>query len=184
VAAHVSAEIFLTLNQFLYIYTKDNYLYKYDRNWEKVETINIKNNGYDGCFERAYVTGDKIVFYAEDPWEDISDVYIYDVPACKLQKTIVPKAETKSVEDTDIIQWDGDIYYMLCYYEDGDLYDSTTRTECAENGIYRLDVENKRFVKVSDRVGHSFLILNNELNVTVDYFFGLSYRVRTVDPNR
>ena len=31
--AHVSAQIFLTLDNFLYIYTKDNYLHKYDRNF-------------------------------------------------------------------------------------------------------------------------------------------------------
>lgn len=175
--AHVSAKIFLNSEECLYIYSKDNYLYKYDKNWGKIETINIKKKGYNGCFERAYVTNDKIVFYTEE-----SDVYVYDVMTYGLQKIIVPKKfETDFSEETDIIQWDGDIFYMLCYYDDGDMHNSLTRTEYVENGIYKLDVENRRFMKVSNNVGNFMLIMNNELSVVSDYFFGISYQVKKVD---
>lgn len=174
--AHVSAQIFLTLDNFLYIYTKDNYLYKYDRNWKEMETVSIEKKGYDGCFERAYAADGKIVFYTED-----SDVYTYDTTIYRLQKVTVPgEPETGFSEETDIIQWEGEIYYMLCYYNDGDMHNSMTRVKCAENGIYRLDPANKRFQKVSDRVG-DFLIVNNELSVVVDRFFGTTYRVKKVD---
>jgi hypothetical protein len=174
--AHVSAQIFLTLDNFLYIYTKDNYLYKYDRNWEEMGAVSIEKKGYDGCFERAYAADGKFVFYTED-----SDVYTYDTTTCRLQKVTVPgESETEFSEDTDIIQWEGEIYYMLCYYNDGDMHDSMTRVKCAENGIYRLDPAGKKFLKVSDRVG-DFIIVNNELSVVVDLFFGTTYRVKKID---
>ena len=174
--AHVSAQIFLTLDNFLYIYTKDNYLYKYDRNWKETEAVSIEKKGYDGCFERAYAADDRIVFYTED-----SDVYTYDTTTCRLEEVTVPgESETEFSVETDIIQWEGEIYYMLCYYNDGDMHNSMTRVECAENGIYRLDAASRKFLKVSDRVG-DFIIVNNELSVVVDRFFGTAYRVKKID---
>ena len=176
--AHVSAQIFLTLDNFLYIYTKDNYLYKYDRNWKETEAVSIEKKGYDGCFERAYAADGRFVFYAED---GDSDVYTYDTTTCRLQKVTVPgESETGFSEETDIIQWEGEIYYMLCYYNDGDMHDSMTRVECAENGIYRLDPAGKKFLKVSDLVG-DFIIVNNELSVVADRFFGTTKRVKKID---
>ena len=177
VVAHVSVDIFLNCKNFLYIYSYDKHLYKYDRDWNKIETLSIKKKGYRGCFDRASVKDDKIVFYTED-----SDVYIYDVMTNELQEIIVPgKSETNFSKGTDIIQWDGDIYYMLCYYDDGDMHDSMTRTESVETGIYKLDIENKKFLKVSKNVGAFLIIMNNELSVAVDYFFGISYQVKKVD---
>ncbi len=176
--AHVSAQIFLTLDNFLYIYTKDNYLHKYDRNWKEMEAVSIEKKGYDGCFERAYVADGRFVFYAED---GDSDVYTYDTTTCRLQKVTVPgESETGFSEETDIIQWEGEIYYMLCYYNDGDMHDSMTRVECAENGIYRLAPAGKKFLKVSDLVG-DFIIVNNELSVVADRFFGTTKRVKKID---
>ena len=176
--AHVSAQIFLTLDNFLYIYTKDNYLYKYDRNWKEMEAVSIEKKGYDGCFERAYAADGRIVFYTED---GDSDVYTYDATTCRLEEVTVPgESETEFFEDTDIIQWEGEIYYMLCCYGDGDKHNSMTRRECAENGIYRLDAAGRKFLKVSDRVG-DFIIVNNELSVVVDRFFGTTYRVKKID---
>lgn len=174
--AHVSAQIFLNLDNFLYIYTKNNYLYKYDRNWKEMEAVSIEKKGYDGCFERAYTANGKFVFYTEG-----LDVYTYDTTTCRLQKVTVPgEPETEFSEETDIIQWKGDIYYMLCYYDDGDMHDSTTRRECVENGIYRLDPTSRKFLKVSDHVG-DFIIVNNELSVVADCFLGITYRVKKID---
>lgn len=175
--ANVDAKIILNCEKFFYIYSKDNYLYKFEKNWKKVEVTDIKKKGYNGCFERACVINDKIVLYTEE-----SEVYIYDVTEYKLQKVSVPgKSKTFYSIDTDIIQWEGRIYYLLCYYDDGDMHNSLTRTDSAENGIYRLDIENKRFTKVSDDVGDIMIVIKDELYVVSDYFLGISYRVKKVD---
>lgn len=176
-AAHVSGKIFLDSEGCPYIYSNDNYLYKYDRNWEETEAISIREKGYSGCFERAYVADDRIVFYTGE-----SDVYVFDVTMHELQKIVVPKETGTGLSaESDIIQWNGDIYYMLCYYEDGDMHNSLTRSKCAGNGIYKLDIVNRRFKKVSDDAGNFLLIVNDKLSVVADYFFGISYRVEKVD---
>ena len=36
-------------------------------------------------------------------------------------------------------------------------------------------------MKVSNNVGNFMLIMNNELSVVSDYFFGISYQVKKVD---
>lgn len=175
--SNVNAKIFLNSEDCFYIYSEDNYLYKYDRNWKEIEAISIREKGYNGCFERACVINDKIIFCTGE-----SDVYVFDVMTYEMQKVIAPKTLKLGFSvETDIIQWNGDIYYMLCYYNDGDMHSSLTRIKCEENGIYKLDIENKKFMKVSNNAGDFLLVINDELSIVSDYFFGISYRVRKVD---
>ncbi len=175
--AKVNAQILLADKDYFYLYSEENRLYKYDKKWTKIEETDMREKGYKGCFERACVMNDKIVFYTEE-----SEVYLYDMKGRILQKIGVPdKGKVDYTKDADIIQWDGKIYYSLCYYDDGDLHNSWTHIDLPENGIYRLDIENGKFTKVSNDVGDIMLVIDNELCVVSDHFLGISYEVRKVD---
>ena len=108
------------------------------------------------------------------------ELYIYDEQKETLHKVKIPKGEEHS-EDGDIMQWKGNVYYMLSYYNDGDLHNSFTRVDSSYNGIYRLNIDIKEMEKVSNEVGTVMLIMNNQIYIADTHFLGISYRINSVN---
>ena len=67
------------------------------------------------------------------------------------------------------------------YKRQGDLHNSVTRVDSAQNGIYKLNIVNKKMEKVSNEVGEIMLVMNNELYIADTHFWGISYRTNSVD---
>ncbi len=170
-----NAYILLNNNEYVYIYSEENILYKFDKLWNEVKKIDLNKNGFKGCFERACIIGDKLVFSTAS-----LNLYVYDEQKETLDKVKIPK-EDKHSKDGDIIKWKGNVYYMLSYYDDGDLHNSFTRFDSPQNGIYKLNVDNKKMEKVSDEVGEIMLVMNNELFIADSHFLGISYRINSAD---
>ncbi len=168
------AYILLNDNEYVYIYSEENILYQFDRLWNEVKTIDLNQNGFKGCFERACIISGKLVFATES-----LDLYVYDEQKETLHKVELPKEEEHS-EDGDIIKWNGDVYYMLSYYDDGDLHSSLTRVDVPQNGIYKLNIDNEKLEKVSNEAGEIMLIMDHQLYIAESYFFGMSYRIKSV----
>lgn len=80
------------------------------------------------------------------------ELYIYDEQKETLHKVKIPEREKHS-KDGDIIEWKGSVYYMLSYYNNGDLHNSFTRVGSSENGIYKLNVDNETMEKYQMRLG-------------------------------
>ena len=170
-----NADILLNDNEYVYIYSERNILHKFDRLWNEVKTIDLNKKGFRKRFERACIIGGKIVFATES-----LKLYIYDEREETLHKVKIPKGEEHS-EDGDIMQWKGNVYYMLSYYNDGDLHNSFTRVDSSYNGIYRLNIDIKEMEKVSNEVGTVMLIMNNQIYIADTHFLGISYRINSVN---
>ena len=170
-----NAYILLYDNEYVYIYSEENILYKFDRLWNEVKIIDLNKNGFKGCFERACIIRGKLVFATES-----LDMYVYDEQKETLDKVKMPKEEEHS-KDGDVIKWKGNVYYMLSYYDDGDLHNSFTRVDSSQNGIYKLNIDNKKMEKVSDEVGEIMLVMNNRLYIAASHFFGISYQINSAD---
>lgn len=167
--------ILLNDNEYVYIYSEENILYKFDRLWNEVKMIDLNKNGFKGCFERACIIRGKLVFATES-----LDMYVYEEQKETLDKVKMPKEEEHS-KDGDVIKWKGNVYYMLSYYDDGDLHNSFTRVDSSQNGIYKLNIDNKKMEKVSDKVGEIMLVMNNRLYIADSHFFGIFYRINSAD---
>ena len=72
------ARIIFCDNQFLYIYTAQKMLLKYDHSWKEIEAIDMKKKGVVVNFERARVVKNKIVFCTESDGADGFDMYLFD----------------------------------------------------------------------------------------------------------
>lgn len=168
------ASILLNDNENVYIYSEENILYKFDRSWNEVEVIDLNEKGFKGCFERACIIRGKLVFATES-----LELYIYDEQEEMLHKVKIPKEEKHS-EDGDIVEWKGNVYYMFSCYGDGDLHNSFTRIDSSKNGIYKLNIDNKKLNKVSNEVGTIMLVMNNQLYIADTHFWGISYRIKSI----
>lgn len=157
-------------NEYAYIYSETNVLYKLDKSWDIVKTIDFNEKGFSGCFERACAVKGKFVFATE-----ALQLYVYDEQKETLHK--VKAIENEYSGDGDVAEWNGDIYYLLCFYDDGDLHNSLTRLDSAENGIYKLDTDKGILEKVSDKTGEILLSLNNQLCIARTHLGGLSYQI-------
>lgn len=169
---HISikkAYILFNDNEYVYIYSEENILHKFDKQWNEVKIIDLNKKGFKGFFERACIIRGKLVFATES-----LKLYVYDEQKETLQKVKIPKDEEHS-EDGDITEWEGNVYYMLSHYNDGDLHISFTRVDSPQNGIYKLDVDNKKMEKVSNEAGTIMLVMNNQLCIADTHFFGISY---------
>ncbi len=171
-------EILFTDEEYIYIYSGDNILYKYNEALEKVEEIRMKEKGYDGCFERACVMNHKIVFATDQTGNANRTVYIYDEEKESLKKVDVIDGEENHSTFTDITRWNGDIYFLLGYYLDPEYPDSHNRVDCDENGIYKLNVEEEKFEKVSGETGLVFMIKKNQLYLVDSYSQLFPYKVK------
>lgn len=169
-----NADILLNDNDFVYIYTEENLVYKFDKQWNEEKVIDLKKDGLRTHFERICVIKGKLVFATES-----LKVYVYDEQKEELHKVKLPKKEDYS-EDGDIMQWKGNVYYMLSYYDDGDLHASFTRVDSSQNGIYILNIDNKEMEKVSNGVGDIMLIMDNQIYTADIHLWGLSYRLKAV----
>lgn len=170
-----NADILLNDNEYVYIYSEENILHKFDRLWNEVKIIDLNKKGFKGRFDRACIIRGKLIFATES-----LELYIYDEQKEMLHKVKIPKGEKYS-QDGDIIQWKGNVYYMLSYYNDGDLHNSFTRVDSSYNGIYRLNIDIKEIEKVSNEVGAIMLIMNNQVYTADTHFFGISYRINSVN---
>ena len=170
-----SADILLNDTEYVYIYSKENILHKFDKQWNEEKIIDLKKNGLKKHFDRACIIRGKLVFATES-----LKLYIYDEEEETLHKVKLPKGEEHS-EGGDIMQWKGDVYYMLSYYDDGDLHTSFTRVDSSYNGIYRLNIDTREMEKVSNEVGKIMLIMNDQVYAADDHFFGCSYWIKSVD---
>lgn len=150
-------------------------MHKFDRLWNEEKIIDLKQNGFKKRFERACIISGKLVFATES-----LKLYIYDEQEETLHKIKKPKGEEHS-EGGDIIQWNGNVYYMRTYYNDGDLHNSFTRVDSPYNGIYRLNIDNKEMEKLSNEAGEIMLIMNNQVYIADNHFLGLSYWIKSAD---
>ena len=169
-----NADILLNDNDYVYIYTEENLVYKFDKQWNEEKVIDLKKDGLRTHFERICVIKGKLVFATES-----LKVYVYDEQKEELHKVKLPQKEDYS-EDGDIMQWKGNVYYMLSYYDDGDLHASFTRVDSSQNGIYILNIDNKEMEKVSNGVGDIMLIMDNQIYTADIHLWGLSYRLKAV----
>lgn len=142
-----NAYILLNDTEYVYIYSEENLVYKFDKHWNQVKIIDLKQKGFKGLFERACIIGGKLIFATES-----LKLYVYDEQEETLQKVKIPEEEQHS-GDGDIIAWKGNVYYMFSYYDDGDLHNSFTRVDSAQNGIYKLNIVNKKWKRYQMRLG-------------------------------
>lgn len=170
-----NAYILLNDTEYVYIYSEENLIYKFDKQWNQVKIIDLKQKGFKGLFERACIIGGKLIFATES-----LKLYVYDEQKEMLQNVKIPEEEQHS-EDGDIIAWKGNVYYMFSCYDDGDLHNSFTRVDSPKNGIYKLNIVNKKMEKVSNEVGKIMLVMNNQLYIADTHFGGISYRTNSVD---
>ena len=169
-----NADILLNDNDYVYIYTEENLVYKFDKQWNEEKVIDLKKDGLRTHFERICVIKGKLVFATES-----LKVYVYDEQKEELHKVKLPQKEDYS-EDGDIMQWKGNVYYMLSYYDDGDLHASFTRVDSSQNGIYILNIDNIEMEKVSNEVGDIMLIMDNQIYTADIHLWGMSYRINAV----
>lgn len=170
-----NADILLSDNEYVYIYSEENILHKFDRAWNEEKIIDLREKGFKTHFERACIISGKLVFATES-----LKLYIYDEQEETLHKVEIPKGEEHS-EGGDIVQWKGNVYYMRSYYNDGDLHEPFTRVDSSYNGIYQLNIDNKELKKVSNEVGAIMLIMNNQLCIADTHFWGISYWIDSVN---
>ncbi len=170
-----SAYILLNDNEYVYIYSEGNILHKFDRLWNEVKIIDLNKKGFKGRFERACIIKGKLIFATES-----LELYIYDEQKETLHKVKIPRGEKHS-KDGDIIEWKGNVYYMLSYYNDGDLHNSFTRVDSSENGIYKLNINNETMEKLSNEVGEIMLVMNHQLYIADTHFLGVSYYINSVN---
>ena len=162
-------------NEYAYIYSETNILYKFNRSWNMVKKIDLNEKGFRGCFERCYAAKGKFVFVTK-----LLQLYIYDEQKGILHEVRTPD-EGEASKDGDVADWKGNVYYLLSYYDDGDLHNSLTRLNSTENGIYKLNTDKGELEKVSDETGESMLVMNNQLYIAKTHFWGLSYQIDCVD---
>lgn len=135
------AQIIFCDNQFLYIYTAKKMLLKYDHSWKEIEAIDMKKKGVEVNFERACVVKNKIVFCTESDGADGFDMYLFDLKTKYIQKIPFSSKETNEYAiRNDVVRWKGEIYYMRCSYNDGDMNNSLTRAESIDDGIYDVSI--------------------------------------------
>ena len=172
------ARIIFCDNQFLYIYTAQKMLLKYDHSWKEIEAIDMKKKGVVVNFERACVVKNKIEFCTESDGADGFDMYLFDLKTKYIQKVPFSSKETNEYAiRNDVVRWKGEIYYMRCSYNDGDMNNSLTREESIDDGIYRLDLAKEKFEKISEDVGEFLIVIDNNLCVVSDSFvFGMTYK--------
>lgn len=172
------AQIIFCDNQFLYIYTAKKMLLKYDHSWKEIEAIDMKKKGVEVNFERACVVKNKIVFCTESDGADGFDMYFFDLKTKYIQKVPFSSKETNEYAiRNDVVRWRGEIYYLRCSYNDGDMNNSFTRAESIDNGIYRLNLAKGKFEKISEDVGEFLIVIDNNLCVVRDSFmFGMTYK--------
>ncbi len=183
VIAHVEADIIFSNEKYLYIYSNKSILHKYDSSWREIETVSLKEKGDECNFDKACVMGEEIIFCTEDnAIKEGLDVYIYDEKSAQLQQVLFPENSRMDYSrGVDIARWKGEIYYLLCYYDDGDMHNSLTRTDLSENGIYKLDIKKGKFVKVSNTIGGVLIVVNNQLCVVSDFLFGVLRQINEVE---
>lgn len=172
------ARIIFCDNQFLYIYTAQKMLLKYDYSWKEIEAIDMKKKGVEVNFERACVVKNKIVFCTESDGADGFDMYLFDLKTKYIQKVPFSSKETYEYAiRNDVVRWKGEVYYMRCSYNDGDMNNSLTRAESIDDGIYRLDLAKGKLEKISEDVGEFLIVIDNNLCVVRDSFmFGMTYK--------
>lgn len=132
----------------------------------------------DVNFERACVVKNKIVFCTESDGADGFDMYLFDLKTKYIQKVPFSSKETNEYAiRNDVVRWKGEIYYMRCSYNDGDMNNSLTRAESIDDGIYRLDLAKGKLEKISEDVGEFLIVIDNNLCVVRDSFmFGMTYK--------
>lgn len=172
------ARIIFCDNQFLYIYTAQKMLLKYDHSWKEIEAIDMKKKGVVVNFERACVVKNKIVFCTESDGADGFDMYLFDLKTKYIQKVPFSSKETYEYAiRNDVVRWKGEVYYMRCSYNDGDMNNSLTHAESIDDGIYRLDLAKGKLEKISEDVGEFLIVIDNNLCVVTDSFmFGMTYK--------
>ena len=113
----------------------------------------------------------QIVFCTECDDADGFDMYLFDLKTKYIQKVPFFSKETNEYAiRNDVVRWKGEIYYMRCSYNDGDMNNSLTCAESIDDGIYRLDLVKEKFEKISEDVGEFLIVIDNNLCVVRDSF--------------
>lgn len=159
---------------YLYVYLDNNILYKFDSRLMVIEKINLSNMNSEEKVEKACIFNKRIIFVTE-----AMRLYVYNMDSKDYDELYMKKEKDYSHE-VDVIQCNGEIYYMLSYYNDGDMHNFITRESLGQSGIYKLDVEKGKFIKISEDTGDIMVNMNNQLYVADLSWIGLSYRMNGV----
>jgi len=105
-------------------------------------------------------------------------LYLFDLKTKYIQKVPFSSKETYEYAiRNDVVRWKGEVYYMRCSYNDGDMNNSLTHAESIDDGIYRLDLAKGKLEKISEDVGEFLIVIDNNLCVVTDSFmFGMTYK--------
>ncbi len=151
------------------------YIYTYDNNWNKTGTCNLK----EVCGHKVY--GD--VLYSEGNLVILDDeegaIFVYSIENNSLSKIDVPM-DLKNNHVTeelmiDMVKKEKKIYCMLAMYENSDWYSYHNRIPNPSNGVYCLNLIDRKLEKISDVAGFELLCLENELYV-VDSGYLIYYK--------
>lgn len=151
------------------------YIYTYDKNWNKAGTCNLK----EICGHKVY--GD--VLYSEGNLVILDDeegaIFVYSIENNSLSKIDVPM-DLKNNHVTeelmiDMVKKEKKIYCMLAMYVNSDWYSYHNRIPNPSNGVYCLNLNDMKLEKISDVAGFELLCLENELYV-VDSGYLIYYK--------